>query len=398
MSSARDKRNVLVLAVCQTFFNTGRALVLTTSPLVGYGLAANKALSTLPISLMMVGNVLTAIPASLFMQRVGRRFGFFVGGLIGTAGCTLTLFALYLSDFFLFCLGVLIYGAFGGFAQLYRFAAADVAPEHFKSKAISLVLAGGVVAAFLGPELAKYGRELFSSIEFFGAYALLVVVTLLAALIVTFVNIPKISSEQAKGQARSMMVIMIQPTFIVAVLSAMVGFAVMSLLMTATPLAMFGAQHHFNSTAFVIEWHILGMYGPGFFTGSLIKRFGVISIIVVGLLLEVTATMVALSGQTVWAFWSALLLLGVGWNFAFTGGSTLLTKVYRPIERAKVQGVNDFLVFGATAIASLSSGTLFHYYGWEVVNFAALPLIGIALLALIWLALSRRAIAPATSW
>lgn len=397
MTSARDKRNVLVLAICQTLFNTGRALLLSSSPLIGYALATNKALSTLPISLMLVGNVLAAIPASLFMQRVGRRIGFFVGGLIGTVGCAITLLALYLSDFLLFCIGVSIYGAFGGFAQLYRFAAADVAPEHFKSKAISLVLAGGVVAAFLGPELAKHGRELFGSIEFFGTYAAFVVITLLAALIVTFVDIPKMSSEEAKGQARPITVIMMQPTFIVAVLSAMVGFAVMSLLMTATPLAMLGAKHHFNSTAFVIEWHILGMYGPGFFTGSLIKRFGAISIIVVGLLLEVVATMIALSGQTVWVFWSSLLLLGVGWNFAFTGGSMLLTRVYQPVERAKVQGVNDFLVFGATAIASFSSGTLFHYYGWEVVTLAALPLIGIALLALIWFVFSRRASAPATS-
>ena len=397
MTASRDKRNVLVLAICQTLFNSGRALVLATGPLVGYILATNKALSTLPVSLMMVGTVLATIPASLYMQRVGRRAGFFLGGLIGTVGCAVTVLALYLSDFFLFCLGILIYGGFGGFAQLYRFAAADVAPDHFKSKAISLVMAGGVLAAFIGPELAKYGRELVANIEFLGTYALVVVVTLLAALIVTFVDIPKLSVKEAKGQVRPMSIIMVQPAFIVAVLSAMVGFSVMSLLMTATPLAMFAAQHHFNSSAIVIEWHILGMFGPAFFTGSLIKRFGEIQVIAMGLFLEAIAIVIALSGQTFWMFWTSLLILGVGWNFAFTGGSVLLTSVYRPAERAKVQGVNDFLVFGATAIASLSSGTLFYYFGWDMVSFAAVPLIGIALSALIWLAIIRRAQVPAIS-
>ena len=390
MTSARDKRNVLVLAICQTLFNTGRALLLASSPLIGYALAENKVLATLPISLMMIGNVFTSIPASLFMQRVGRRTGFFVGGLVGTIGCVVTLLALYLGNFVLFCLGVFIYGTYGGFAQLYRFAAADVAPGHFKSKAISLVLAGGVVAAFIGPELAKYGREAFTGIEFFGTYAFFIVVTLLATLIVVFVDIPRISSGDIQGESRPMLVIMRQPIFIVAVLSAVVGYAMMTFLMTATPLAMFSAQHHFDSSAFVIEWHIFGMFAPGFFTGSLIKRFGVMSIIALGLILEIIATLVALSGQTVWIFWFALLLLGVGWNFAFIGGSTLLTNAYRPVERAKVQGINDFLVFGATAVASLLSGTLFHLYGWSTVVLAALPLLGITLLMVIWMALFRR--------
>lgn len=388
----RDKKNVLVLATCQMLFGSARSLLIATAPLIAYAIAENKGLATLPTSLVIVGTALATIPASLFMRRVGRRMGFVAGAIIGVLGGLVGALAIVEADFWLLCLGTLLFGLFSGFAQLYRFAAADVASPDFRSQAISLVLAGGVVAAFVGPELAKVGQNLMASAEFLGAYLFLVALMLAAAIVPAFLDIPKLTLVERAAPRRSIREIIAQPVFIAATLAAMIGQGVMNLLMTATPIAMSHAHHQFADTAFVIEWHIFGMFAPGFFTGFLIRRFGETRIILAGLLLQLLCVVTALSGAGVFEFWFSMLLLGVGWNFAFTGGTSLLAEAYTTAERAKTQGAMNFVIYGFVAVLSLCSGALVHYLGWIWVNVGALPFLAIALAVTLWYAAGRRAV------
>ena len=386
----RDKRNVLVLAICQMLFGSGRTLLIATAPLIAYGIAANKGLATLPTSLVIVGTALATIPVSLFMRRVGRRVGFIIGTLIGTAGGAVMGYAIVAQNFWLFALGALFYGFFAGFAQLYRFAAADVAAADFKSKAISLVLAGGVVAAFVGPELAKSGKDMFASAEFFGAYLFLIGLILLSAVVLCCLDIPILTQDERRGPTRPIAVIMAQPVFVAATLAAMCAQGVMSFMMTATPIAMASMDHQFADTAFVIEWHVFGMFAPGFFTGSLIHRFGEVRIIGAGLLLQFLCVAAALSGGGVFEFWLSMLLLGIGWNFAFTAATSLMTTAYTVAERAKTQAATNFLIYGFVAVVSLSSGAVVHYLGWTWINLGALPLLAVAAVATLWYARNRQ--------
>jgi MFS family permease len=390
MSQRRDWRNVAVLATCQMLYNSGRSLLVATSPLIAYEIADNKALSTVPITLAIVGTAAATIPAAMLMRRIGRGYGFATGSLIGVLGGLACLYGLYTQEFLTFCAGALLFGFFSGFAHLYRFAAADVAAPAFKSKAISLVLTGGLVAAFVGPEMAKLGQFMFDGIEFFASYMFMTGVTVLSGIVVMAVDIPKLSPEEAKAPGRPIREIMRQPVFIVATLCAVVAQAVMNLLMTSTPLAMLHAQHIFADTALVIEWHIFFMYAPGFFTGSLINRFGAVTMICIGIAIQTVSVAVALSGTEVFDFWLAMALLGLGWNYAFTAGTNLLTEVYTPSERAKTQAANNFIIFTVVAGGSLSSGSLMHYLGWDWVNIGAMPLLFISFLAALWLAYRRR--------
>lgn len=380
----RDRKNVLVLAICQTLFGSGRSLLIPTAPLIAYSMATHKGLATLPTSLVIVGTALATIPASMLMRRVGRRTGFMTGTMIGVVGGAVCTIALLRADFWLFALGTLIFGGFCGFAQLYRFAAADVAPVDFKAKAISLVLTGGLVAGFIGPEMAKAGQYLIPPVEFFGAFLFLIGTTFLGAVVLIFLDIPNLTPEEREGPRRPIATIMAQPVFIAAALAAMIGQGVMNFLMTATPIAMAHAHHQFADTALVIEWHIFGMFAPGFFTGSLIKRFGETRIIIAGLLLQFVCVAIALDGIEVLHFWASMLILGVGWNFAFTGAAALVTTAYTPAERAKTQAAMNFLIYGFVAVLSLSSGALVHFLGWTWVIIAALPLIAIALGSTLW--------------
>ena len=390
MSQARDRRNVFILAVCQVLSGSGRTLISATSPLIAIGIAPDKALATLPITFLIVGTAMTTYPASMLMRWTGRRVGFVIGSLIGTLGGTFCVGGLLRGDFWIFAVGSFFFGVFLAFTQLYRFAATDVVPDDFKAKAIALVLAGGVVAAFTGPELAKVGKDLFASVEFLGAYVILMGLTLTSALVVTTVNIPKLSHAQVLDPGRPLGEIMRRPAFIVAVLSATVAQGVMNLLMTATPLAMLSAKYAFADTALVIEWHSFAMFAPGFFTGIVIRRVGAVPVILVGFLVQLAAIGVALSGLGLGQFWLAMFLVGLGWNFAFVGGSTLLTTVHTPSERAKTQGINNFIIFSTVAIGSFSSGALHHFFGWEWVNLAALPLVAIAFLVVGWYGLTER--------
>ena len=392
MPSTRDKRNVFVLATCQGLFNSGRSLTLLAAALTGANMLGDDLrLATLPITMMLVGTAAGTLPAAHLMRWLGRKAGFLIASLIGTIGALLGMYALIENSFFGFNVGLFIFGLYGGAAQQYRFAVTDAAPEAFKAKAISLVLAAGVVGAFVGPETAELTKDLLEPAEFTGTFIALAVFTLATGIIVMGINIPRLTKEEYTDGGRPLGEIMLQPKAIVAVVSATLGYMIMNLLMTATPLAMLvGEGHLFNDTKFVIEWHAVGMFAPGFFTGILINRFGVLKIITIGALLECVAVGVALFGTSVPHFWMSLFLLGIGWNFSFTGATKLLTEVHNSSERAKVQGTNDFIVFIGMAISSLFAGTLYHFFGWQWVNIAALPMIVIILFAVIWLVVSQR--------
>ena len=388
--SRRDWWNVAVLATCQMLYNSGRSLLVATSPLIAYQIAPDKSLSTIPIFLAVVGTAASTIPASLLMRRIGRGPGFATGSAIGVAGGLSCIWGIETAGFLVFCLGALLFGFFSGFAQLYRFAAADVASEHFKSRAISLVLTGGLVAAFVGPELAKLGQHMVDDRPFMASYAFLTALTVLSGIVVMAVDIPKLTPEEAKEGGRPISQIMLQPVFIVATLCATVGQAVMNLLMTSTPLAMQHAHHAFASTALVIEWHIFFMYAPGFFTGSIIKKLGATRVISIGIAIQAICVVIALAGQEVMHFWAAMALLGLGWNFAFTASTNLLTEAHTPSERAKTQAATNFIIFSVVALGAFSSGALMHAFGWTWVNLGTLPLLLLSLAAALWLGQRRR--------
>ena len=391
----RDQRNVAVLATCQMLFGTARSLVVSTAPLIAYAMATNKALATLPHALVIVGTALLTLPAALLMRRVGRKHGFALGGLVGAVGGGVCVYAVLGSHFWWFSLGTLLFGASAGFAQHYRFAVTDVASAAFRSKAISLVLAGGVISGFAGPELAKFSKDMFLPTVFLGPYLFLIGITLLSAIVVMFVDIPNLTPKEAAAESRPMRAIMRQPVFIVSVMAATIGQGVMNLLMTAAPIAMQHAQHPFDDTAFVIEWHIVAMFAPGFFTGALIKRWGEIPIILTGMILLALCVPIALAGKTVFLFWASMALLGLGWNFSFTAGTALLADAHTISERAKTQGWVNFIIYGVAAASALAAGPLLHFFSWDVVNYVALPMIGIAILVTLYFAWMQKQALPA---
>jgi MFS family permease len=385
------QKSVWLLSFCQALMNTGNVLLVATSSLVGYQLAADKALATLPVGLQFLGTMLTTIPASMLMKHVGRRPGFIVGTIIGLAGAAFATWGIVHGSFLSFCVGTALFGAFNGFGTYYRFAAADIATDDYRPKAISYVMAGGVIAALLGPNLANWTKGLLGSAPFAGSYVALagLYTTSLAALL--FLNIPHPSEHEAHDTGRPLRAIASQGTFLVAALGAALGYGIMSLVMTATPLSMGHHAHTFSDTAFVIEWHVLGMFAPSFVTGHLIRRFGVLNVMLTGALLTGLCVAVNLTGTSLSHFWVALVLLGVGWNFLFVGGTTLLTETYRVEEKAKTQALNDFLVFAAVTISSLSAGALLYHFGWQTVNIGVLPPIALILGSVLWLKARQRA-------
>jgi MFS family permease len=384
-----ERRNVLLLASAQALFQTASVMVMTLSGLVGLQLAADKRLATLPIALMMVAAAATMVPAALLMQRIGRKPGFLLGTALGCAAGLTAALALGLESFWLFVLANMLVGGYQGFAQYYRFAAADIASADFKSRAISWVIAGGVVAALAGPNIARWTQGI-GSVPYMAAYLVLFVVSLLALLIVTRITLPPVAVSEAHGPARPLIEIVRQPVFLAALTGSSVGYAVMIMVMTATPLAMQMCGQSLGASASVIQWHVLGMFVPSFFTGTLIRRYGVLPIMAIGTGLLAGHVAIALSGIEFLHFLSGLILLGVGWNFLFVGGTTLLTEAYRPAERAKVQAAHDFMMFGAVSLASFSAGGLLNAWGWRSVNLTALPFLAVALLAVTGLAGMRR--------
>jgi len=364
---------------------SGSSLLITASALVCLTLTDNKSLVTLPLSLQFLGLMLTSIPASLLMGKVGRRNGFLFGSLFGIAGGVLAIYAIYNTLFWVFALASFLIGIFNGFGTYYRFAAVDVVDEINRPKAISYVMLGGVIAAFIGPNLANFGRGMSIELPFLGAFVYVTLIYILVFLIFLFIKLPPPTVVDFKQTGRPLKQIALQPTFIVAVICGMLGYGVMTYIMTATPLAMSHNHHEFSDTAFVIQWHVLAMFAPSFFTGSIIQRFGVLNVMIVGALLALACIGINFTGQTIWHFWVALFALGISWNFLFIGASTLLTKTYHKEETAKAQALNDFIVFSMVTTASLSAGVFQHNFGWQSVNIGGLLFIGIIIVSIFWL-------------
>ena len=369
---------------------TSTSAIISTAPIVGgILLVDDKSLATLPLALQFVAMALTTIPASLYMGRFGRKVGFITGAFIGACGGALGAYAIMQGDFVLFCIASLLTGSFNGFCHYFRFAAADVSTDAFRSKAISYVLAGSIVAALLGPTLARNTADLMS-VQFAGVYLALIVVYLLVACIVSFIDIPRPTVEQRKAGGRPLSNIARQPKFIIAVCAATFGYLVMSFLMTVTPIAMGVCGFTFSDSSYVIQAHILGMYAPAFVTGHLINRFGVNNILIAGSVLCGASIVIHLSGIGFMNFLFGLVLVGVGWNFLFTGGTTLLTQTYTPAEKAKVQGLNDFFIWGTISIGAVTSGAVQHSVGWSAVNLVMAPLVLIVFATTLWLRFSGR--------
>lgn len=381
----RAKKNVTLLVLCQALAMTSIAILFTVAALIGEALATDKSLATLPLALLQVAVMLTTIPASLLMKRSGRRFGFIVGTLTGIVGSGLGVFAVLMGSFPLFCLATTVFGIFNGFVGYYRFAAADAASETFRAQAISLVIAGGVVAAFIGPGLANWTKDWLDSAMFAGSLLPIAGLQVFTLFALAGVNIPAPSPTEQQEPGRSLLQIVQQPVFVVAVLGSMVGYGVMVLVMTATPLAMTAIHHPFHTVASVLQWHILGMFAPSFFTGFLIARFGVLTIMLWGVGLNLFCIAINWLGTDIGHFLAALTLLGVGWNFLFVGSTTLLTQSYRPAEKAKTQAMHDFLMFGCVAFATFLSGHLLNHFGWAMINSVAIPGLGLVLIAILWL-------------
>src|SRR5450756_54510 len=386
----KQVRNVLVLSGTQATLQITGATIAAITGLAGFALATDKSFATVPLTCYVIGSAITTIPASLLMKTIGRRGGFQVGTVIGMFGGAVCSLAVFLASFWLLCAGMTLMGMYTAFGKYYRFAAADAANDTFRAKAISLTLAGGMVGGILGPEMAKRTVGLFADYLYLGSYLSLIFVCLLAMLVLARLNIPKLSEHDRKDSGRPLGVIMRQPVFVVAVLAAMLSYGIMNLFMTSTPLAMRAHDHPFNDAAFVIEWHMLGMYGPSFFTGSLLNRFGELNVILAGIVLLFVCIVSALAGTGLINFWAALFLLGIGWNFMYVGGSALLTECYSPAECAKTQAANDFLIFVTMAISSMSSGVLLNKSGWHAVNYGSIPFLVIATAATLWLMWRRR--------
>lgn len=389
MPRSSSRGQVLILAASQAIFQTASVLVVTVGSLSAAQIAGSPALATMPVATMVLGTALATVPASMWMNRVGRRPGFVTGALLGVAGGLLAALGVLVGSLALLCLGTLLVGSWQGFAQFYRFAASEVCSEKFRSRAISYVLAGGIVAAFAGPFLGKLGEPLFEP-GYLGSFLLLAVVALLGVGLLLSLRIPPPDTNEAKGGGRPWREIVTQPAYMVALFGAATGGGVMTLAMTATPLAMAGHDHSLSSTATVIQLHVLGMFVPSFFSGPLIARFGALPVMLAGVLVLAGHVLITLTGTSFGSFAAALALLGVGWNFLYVGGTTLLTTTYTKAEKGRAQATNDMTIFVVGVICSFGAGLLLDDLGWVALNLVTLPWLAVAALALLWHAVRTR--------
>lgn len=387
-------RQVLVLASAQALFQTVAVLVITVGALAGQQIASRPSLATLPIATMFLGTAVAMFPASAFMARTGRRAGFLLGALLGLAGGLTAALGTHLHLLPLLALGTFLVGIYQAFAQFYRFAASEVADDVFRPRAIALVLGGGIVAAVLGPILGRAGGHLLATL-YTGSFLLLALVSLLAVCVLAALQTPPGATSSIQGEARPWRLIVSQPSYLGALLGAATGYGVMILAMTATPLAMGHHHHGLDATATVIQLHVLGMFLPSFFTGALIARFGVLRVMLSGVALLAGHVLMSWTGTKLMSFTSALILLGVGWNFLFVGGTTLLTTTYSPAEKSRAQATNDLTVFAVGLVCSFGAGPLLDALGWEKLNALLLPWLGLTALMLIALHLhSQRSTLP----
>ena len=377
--------NLLLLVFCQALFLTNNVCFIAINGLVGLQLAPAGWMATLPVTGYVVGSALAAMPVSRLQARLGRKRSFQLGLLVAATAAALAAVAVTWGSFWLLVLSTLLAGFYAANAALYRFTGPELVGARFKERAISWVLAGGIVGAFTGPNLASAARD-WLPVPFAGAYLALVGIALLSLAAVSFIRFPPHVAPAAGAPAgRTLAALLRQPVFAVAVAAAALGYGVMNLLMAATPIAMQQCKHPFESAALVLEWHVLGMFVPSFFTGRLIRRFGALPVMTVGALLNLACVAIALSGVDLMQFLVALFVLGVGWNFLYTGGTTLLTQAYRPEEKNRAQGVMDSCVFGTMAVSSFASGALVTTQGWTLLNLGSLLPMGLVAAGLLWL-------------
>ncbi|MEY3497436.1 MAG: MFS transporter [Polynucleobacter sp.] len=382
-------KNLWFLTLAQGLYLTNNVTFIAINGLVGFALAPEPWLATLPVMAYVVGSAMATTLVAKVQRRLGRKRSFQIALLVAFFSSLVCAFATLEKQFWLLNLGTVIAGFYNANAQLYRFAAAELADKTAKEKAISWVLAGGILGAVLGPNMASWTRDWFMQ-PFAGAYITLAGVALIAIGVVSQIHFPEKRVDPEQEPGRPLSEIMRQPLFIVCTLTAALAYGVMNLLMAATPLAMEACQFSFDKTAWVLEWHVIGMFAPGFFTGTLIKRIGVMWVLRTGVALNIACVMIALSGITFFHFLTALFLLGVGWNFLFTSSTTLALEAYRPSERDKAQGAINFFVFLATALSALSSGVLITTQGWTLLNLGSIVPLTIIALALIWLGIQRK--------
>lgn len=387
----RAKRNVIVLVLAQALLGAQMAMIFVVGGLAGQSLASNVCFATLPISLIVLGSMISANPLSMVMQRFGRKAGFLIGALGGATGAAIAGYGLYLASFPVYLTGSFLTGIYMSAQGFYRFAAADTASDEFRPKAISYVLAGGLASAIIGPQLVKVTSQAMV-VPFLGTYLAVIAINLFGALLFFFLDIPKPpppAPDSPRGRTR--WELLTTPRIAVAVICAMVSYALMNLVMTSTPLAVVGCGFTESNAADIVTGHVLAMFAPSFFTGHLIARFGVEQIVGAGLVILAAAGIVALQGVEIENFFIALILLGLGWNFGFIGATTMLAGAHDVHERGRMQGMNDLLVFGGVTVASLASGGLMNCSGstaeagWTAVNLAMVPLLTLAGGALIWL-------------
>ncbi|MBL8578502.1 MAG: MFS transporter [Mesorhizobium sp.] len=392
---ADARRTALILAASQAIIGSAAPIAISLGGLAGfYLLGADKSLATLPVTGFNVGVALGAIPAATIIRAMGQRNGFMTGTLVTAVGGLIATFALFQASFWGFVAGLVGIGVGGAFVQQFRFAAADNAPAEFKARAISFVLAGGIFTAVIGPQIVIFTRDLLAPVMFAGAFASILPLALVGAILLSFLRVsPHVvgSRQDADAPARPLREIIAQPQFAIGLLCAVGSYALMSLVMTGAPLAMVGCGFSPDDAALGISWHIMAMFGPSFFTGALIARFGKETIVAVGLILLIACAVVALSGIQLWHFWTALILLGLGWNFGFIGATAMVAGTYRASEKGKVQGFHDFILFTSVACGSLLAGVVYNNWGWEMLNWIVLPVTGLCFIGLVGLRLSTRA-------
>jgi MFS family permease len=386
---ARARSNVTRLAAAQALTGANSAVIFATGSIVGATLAPNISFATVPISVYVVGLAFGTLPTGAISRAYGRRAAFMIGTGCGVLTGMLAAFAILHGSFVLFCCATFLGGLYGAVSQSYRFAAADGASARYRPKAVSWVMAGGVFAGVLGPQLVQWTMEVWPPYLFAFSFAVQAAVALVAMAVVAGVDAPKPAAAELNG-GRPLFQIARQPRFVAAAICGVVSYSMMNLVMTSAPLAMKICGLSLSDSNFGIQWHIVAMYGPSFFTGSLIARFGAPRIVAIGLLLEATAAAIGLSGVTAIHFWIVLVVLGIGWNFGFIGASALVLETHLPQERNKIQAFNDFLVFGVMALGSFSSGQLLANYGWSAVNLVVFPPVLLALAVLGLAALARR--------
>ncbi|WP_417309899.1 MFS transporter [Devosia sp.] len=379
-------RNIALLSTAQAILGSNQAILMSVAALTGAMMITDKAYATVPVTLMIIGTALATTPAAWSIHTLGRRNGFILGSAIAIPGALLAAYATLTSNFVLFCIGLAMLGTTAAFAQQYRFAAADSVPDAWKPRAIAFVMAGGVVAGFVGPTLSAFSKPLIPEVDFAGTYLVMAGLAVLSIGVLWFTRLaPTVRSAEQRRAGRPLAQLIRTPEIIVPMVTAAVSYALMVLVMVAAPIAMvYVCGHTTEAAAFAIQWHIVSMYAPSFFTGSLISRLGPQLTAGLGLLAIAAAAIVNLTGITVAHFTAALILLGVGWNFGFVASTAMLAKAYRPEEAARVQGLNEQVVFGTMALASILSGVLLEMIGWDSINVMALPFATGAILLLGW--------------